>query len=119
MPNKYADRRFLPTPSRPPSASDSIFANRCGQSGRRGRLLLLGVAHDSGDGHLRLTQSDHYRLAGGTSQSHETMRRYADVLLAELREQGFHPETIAFEDVPFVKKWVHERLSSLMANPAK
>jgi hypothetical protein len=49
---------------------------RKAKQGNRDQQVLgfLGVGLDSGDGHSRITQSEHFVLLGGSAETHERMQ---------------------------------------------
>jgi hypothetical protein len=49
---------------------------------------FLGVGLDNRDGHKRLTQSEHFLLVGGSTETHERMQDTAIRFSAELKRRG-------------------------------
>ncbi len=39
--------------------------------------MLLGLANDSKDGHIRITKGKNFRLVGGSHKTHELMQKMA------------------------------------------
>jgi hypothetical protein len=52
------------------------------------RAWLLGIGHDNGDGHVRITHGENYRLFGGSEETHEVMQETAVKFNEKLRDRG-------------------------------
>jgi len=52
------------------------------------RAWLLGIGHDGGDGHVRITRGENYRLFGGSEETHEVMQETAVKFNEKLRDRG-------------------------------
>ena len=49
---------------------------------------LLGIGIDSGDGHKRLTQGEHFHIFGGSQETHEEMQEKTIRLIEKLGKTG-------------------------------
>ena len=83
-----------------------------------GRAMLVGYGRDAPDGHLRLTRSEDFCLAGGSESIHLAMQRRAVELLDELRRRGIRIESIGPEECARVQETVEE-LTRPPARPAR
>lgn len=71
---------------------------------RERRAWLLGVGHDNGDGHVRITRGENYRLFGGSEETHEVMQETAVKFNEKLRDRGKELEDISkreFRDIAY------------------
>jgi len=62
------------------------------------KAWLLGVGHDSQDGHVRITRGENFRLFGGSEETHEVMQQTAVRFNEELRDRGKRLEDISKEE---------------------
>jgi hypothetical protein len=62
------------------------------------KAWLLGVGHDSKDGHVRITRGENYHLFGGSQETHEVMQETAVKFNEELRDRGKRLEEISKEE---------------------
>ena len=41
---------------------------------------IVGIGTDAADGHIRITNGDHYELVQGSEQSHEQMQQWCEAI---------------------------------------
>ncbi len=69
---------------------------------RERRAWLLGIGHDTADGHLRITRGENFRLFGGSEETHEVMQEKAIRFNEKLRDRGKRLDDISrgeFRDI--------------------
>lgn len=62
------------------------------------KALLLGIGRDNGDGHVRVTRGENFRLFGGSQETHEVMQETAVKFNEKLRERGQRLEDISHDE---------------------
>lgn len=60
---------------------------------------FVGLGLDNGDGHRRLTRSDHFFLVGGSQETHEQMQETAIRFNKSLRRRGKLLEETSLDEV--------------------
>jgi hypothetical protein len=66
--------------------------------GKSHESFLLGVGLDNQDGHIRLTQGEHFHLIGGSEKTHRKMQDKVEELTEELSKEGKTIQDIGPED---------------------
>jgi len=62
------------------------------------RALLAGIGLDDDGGHRRITKGDSFLLAGGSEETHETMKETAIRFTEKLAKRGKHLEELSREE---------------------
>lgn len=64
--------------------------------------MMLGLGLDGGDGHVRVTRGENFRLLGGSEQTHERMQEVAIKINEKLTVRGKSLEEVSpreFRDI--------------------
>lgn len=77
-------------------------------SSRRGRAVLVGRALGKGDGHIRVTFGDDFRIEGGSKETHAVLQRQTQAIREELNRRGLSLANITRETYHEVVRAVQE-----------
>ncbi|MDP3979931.1 MAG: hypothetical protein Q8Q33_00805 [Chlamydiota bacterium] len=64
----------------------------------KSRSIIMGLAFDHEDGHVRITKGDNFRLMGGSERTHEFMQEKAMDFNGELQKKGKNLDQISPEE---------------------
>ena len=54
----------------------------------RKKAILLGIGLDGTDGHIRATRGEHFRIVGGSHETHELMQEKCVKFGEKLKDRG-------------------------------
>ena len=58
------------------------------------KAILLGVGLDGHDGHIRATRGEHFRIVGGSYETHQLMQEKCVKFGEKLKDRGKHLEQL-------------------------
>jgi len=65
----------------------------------RKKAILLGIGLDGTDGHIRATRGEHFRIVGGSHETHELMQEKCVKFGEKLKDRGKHLEQLGEEEL--------------------
>ena len=72
-------------------------------------IRILGVGHDTQDGHTRITQGADYNILMGSEETHEYLTELCEKIEKAIEEQGLTLEELSIEELQEIIKEVTSR----------
>lgn len=72
-------------------------------------IRILGVGHDTEDGHTRITQGSDYNIVMGSEETHEYLTELCEKIEKAIKEKGLELEQLSIEELQEIIKEVTQK----------